>query len=236
MEITLELLEKTGHDNSWKYFVSAFNAIESMRLYRHLINDCLTKRKDNFIEILQGVKSISEQESKRFPPGDYIYVDGTLVRLTFMVDCFAQAFFQTARNCFDYIAQIVVDFYCLDKPGAVHKVDFSRLVECANRNKIAREDICSFVKRIAMDKLFVYLGDYNNTVKHNFIPTVKLAMNGSTLDVSGRIPAFSKAVGENINRSYEAVDVVEKMESIHQFTMDRLIELTGLIWPDRQEE
>lgn len=216
-----------GHEDTWKYFTSAYNGYEAMRAYRHLIKDCLNRKKANFESILKGEAEISEKEKYSFPPGDFIAVDGIDMSLRFLVSVYMQSFFQFGRNCFDYIAQIIVAFFCQDI--GVRRIDFGVL---ANRkDSIADERVREYIENIVASDEYKYLRDYNNTVKHNYDPGVSISVKTDNMDMIGKMPSFEKD-----SRPYEAADMDEQMKKIHKFAVEAYGKLIKLIWPEKADE
>lgn len=216
-----------GHEDTWKYFVSAYNGYEAMRAYRHLIKDCLDRKKSNFEKIIKGKAKISEKEMHSFPPGDYIEVDGINMSLRFLVSIYTQSFFQIGRNCFDYIAQIIADFYC--QGVDFYHVDF--VAVSRKKDSITDEHVRIYIENVETSEEYKYLCDYNNTVKHNYDLGLSISMKTDTLDMIGEIPSFEKD-----SRSYDAADMDEQMKKIHEFTVDKFGDLLKLIWPEKAAE
>ena len=227
MRIDKDEVIDSGHPDTWKYFTSIYNGYEAMRAYRHLIKDCLDRKKANFESIIRGEADIAEKEKYSFPPGDYIAVDGINMSLRFLVNIYTQSFFQFGRNCFDYIAHIIKEFYC--QGANFYHVDFGVIVK--NKDDITDERVRKYIENIASSEEYKYLCDYNNTVKHNYDPGVSISVKTDNLDMIGKIPPFEKD-----SRTYGAEDMDEQMKKIHQLTVDAYGDLLKLIWPEKASE
>ena len=213
-----------GHEGTWKYFISAYNAYEAMRAYRHLIKECLDRKKTNLESIIKGESEIGESEKYSFPPGDLISIDGLNVSLRFLVSIYAQSFFQFGRNSLDYIAQIIAEFYCQDIN--MGQVDFGAIAR--KKDSISNESVKSYITSIMTADEYKYLRDYNNTVKHNYDPGVSISVKTDSLDMIGKIPSFEKD-----SKSYGAAEMDEQMKKIHQFVVNAYGDLLKLIWPEK---
>ena len=220
-------LEKIGHEDSWKFFVSLYNGTEALRVYRHTIKYCLNLKKKNLEEIIKGERKMSEKERRSFPPGDFVEIDGINMSLRFLVSIQAKDFFQTARNCFDYIAQIINDVFEVGRN--VERVDFASI----NRANISNENVKNYIEEISKSDTYEYLCDYSNTVKHNYDPGVSIMVNTEELVFSGTIPAFSKTIGTDIVHYHEIKNLDDQLTKVHQFVIDKFGELLGLIWPEQ---
>ena len=227
MKIDKADVVKAGHEDTWKYFISAYNGYEAMRAYRHLIKDCLDRKKANFESIIKGEAEISENEQYSFPPGDFVTVDGINISLRFLVSIYAQSFFQLGRNCFDYIAQIIAAFYC--QGINFYYIDFGAVSK--KKDGITDEHVRKFIEDIVASEEYKYLCDYNNTVKHNYDPGVSISLKTDSLDMIGKMPSFEKD-----SRPYDAMDMDEQTKKIHQFAVDKYGELMKLIWPEKVVE
>lgn len=231
MKISKSELKKIGKEKIWKYLTSAYNAVESMRAYRHLINECLNKKQSNFEDIIQGKLPLLEKERCSFPPGDFINIDGIDMSLHFLVSMFTQAFFQSGRNCLDYFAQIIVEFY--DLKNLTYNVDFGTL---ANRMcSINQDNVWGFVEKIVNAEEYKYLCDYNNLTKHNYDLGISLSVQTDNLEMIGKIPAFSKKIKRDTTRSHEGSDLNNQMKSIHKFIADSFEELSDVLFPWRED-
>ena len=149
MVVTFEDCKRIGHEEMWKYLASAKNALESMRLYRHAIKACISEKEDKFKSILAGETPMTERDRCSFPPGNNIWIDGICVNIDFMVCVFNQSFYQYARNCFDYMAQAIVEYERLrDK---IRLVDFDELAKYCRSN----DSVCkNFVVEIFSNKKY----------------------------------------------------------------------------------
>lgn len=212
------------HEETWKYFTSGYNGYEAMRAYRHLIKDCLDKKKANFDSIINGKAEISEKEKYSFPPGDFIAVDGINMSLSFLVSIYTQSFFQLGRNCFDYIAQIIAVFYC--QGINFYQIDFGAVAK--KKDSITDENIRRYIENIVASEEYQYLCDYNNIVKHNYDLSVYISVKSDNMDMIGKIPSFEKN-----SRFYNVADMDEQMKKIHKFVVDAYGDLLKLIWPDK---
>ena len=217
---------RTGHEDTWIYFISAYNAYEAMRAYRHLINECLNKKKANFENIIKGEAEIEENERYSFPPGDFVSVDGLNISLRFLVSIYTQSFFQFGRNSLDYIAQIIVKFYC--EGINIRHIDFGSVARI--KDGIPREDARKYIENIVSADEYKYLRDYNNTVKHNYDPGVSISVKTDSLDMIGKMPSFEKD-----SRSYGAAEMDDQMKKIHQFVVGAYGDLLKLIWPEKAD-
>lgn len=224
MKIDKADVVNAGHEDTWKYFISAYNGYEAMRAYRHLIKDCLDRKKANFESIIKGEAEISENEKYSFPPGDLIMVDGINMSLRFLVSIYIQSFFQLGRNCFDYIAQIIAAFYC--QGVSFYHVDFGAVAN--KKDRISDGSVRKYIENIETSDEYKYLCDYNNTVKHNYDPGVSILVKTDNLDMIGKMPSFEKD-----SRSYDVADMDEQMKKIHQFAVDAYGNLLKLIWPEK---
>lgn len=213
-----------GHKDAWKYFTSTFNGCMGMRAYRHLINDCLDKKKANFKSIINGEVQRSDKEKCSFAPGDYITVNGQKLSLRFLVSIYTQSFFQFGRNCFDYIAQIIVVFFC--KGICFRNVDFGTVVN--KKDNISDERVRKYIEDIVASDEYNYLCDYNNTLKHNYDPGVSISVNTDDLDMIGKMPSFEKN-----SRLYDATNMDEQMEKVYNFSVVAINDLLKLIWPEK---
>ncbi len=227
MKIDKADVVNVGHEDTWKYFTSVYSGYEAMRAYRHLIKDCLDRKKANFESIVKGEADILENEQCAFPPGDIITVDGIHMSLKFLVSIYAQSFFQLGRNCFDYIAQIIAAFYCQDIK--FYHIDFGAVAK--KKDCITDELVRKYIEDIETSEEYKYLCDYNNTVKHNYDPGVSIFVKTDNWDMIGKMPSFDKG-----SRSYDAVDMDEQMKKIHQFVVGKYGEMLNLIWPEKADE
>ncbi len=232
MKIDKNDVINAGHEETWIYFTSAYNAYEAMRAYRHLIKECLDRKKANFENIIKGETEISEKEKMSFPPGDFVTVDGINVSLRFLVSIYTQSFFQAGRNCLDYLSQIIGIFFCQDT--GFYNIDFCAVIK--RKDSIRREDVRAFIEKINTSEYYKYLCDYNNTVKHNYDPGVPIYVQTNNLDMIGKMPAFSKDVKKDEVRNHDAKDMDEQMKNIHQFVVDAYGDLLKLIWPEKAAE
>ena len=231
MEIAKYDLIKINHEEAWKYFISVYNAVESMRAYRHIINECLNKKRDNFDRILNGELEIPDSEKKTFPPGNLVRIDGINMSISFLVSQFVHNFFQASRNCFDYMAQIIAVFFCGDLN--LKNVDMSKVIK--KLDYIKNEDVKQLLNNVSSSEIYQYLCDYNNTVKHNYDMGLLFSVKADTLEPIGKIPAFEKDL-KDTTHSYPVKDIVEQMKIVHQYTNDTFGELIGLIWPEKTKE
>ncbi|MCR5727516.1 MAG: hypothetical protein K6G24_08625 [Lachnospiraceae bacterium] len=199
-----------GHEDAWKYFTSAYNGYEAMRAYRHMIKDCLDRKKANFESIRKGEAEISEKEKYSFPPGDFIKIDGINMSLSFLVSVYTQSFFQFGRNCFDYIAQIITVFYC--QGINFYHVDFGAVAN--KKDSITDEHVRKYIEDIITSEEYKYFCDYNNTVKHSYALYVSIYMKVSNMDLIGKIPSFEKD-----SRLYNVADIDEKLKKNHQILL-----------------
>lgn len=224
MVIDREDLVTIGHEETWKYFVSTYNSVEAMRAYRHIITECLTRKKDNFENIIRGNMSIPEQERKTFPPGDLVSINGINMSLHFLINQFTQSFFQAGRNSFDYMSHIISDIYCSDL--ALKNVDFGLI----NRKyaQISNSAVKHYVDEISSSDIYAYICDYNNTIKHNYDMGISISVNANGLDMIGSIPPFDKN-----NNQYNSEELIQQMKKTHQFVIDEFGNLLRLIWPER---
>ena len=231
MEISKNDLIRIDHEEAWKYFISAYNAVESMRAYRHIINECLNKKMDNFNKILKGEMEIPDSERTTFPPGNLIRIDDINMSISFLVSQFVHDFFQASRNCFDYMAQIIANVFCGDLN--LRNVDMSKVIKKVDY--IDNEDVKQLLNNVSNSETYQYLCDYNNTIKHNYDMGILFSIKADTLEPIGKIPAFEKDL-KDTTHSYPVKDIVEQMIIVHQYTNDTIGELISLVWPEKIKE
>ncbi len=229
MEISKSDFVSINHEEAWLFFYSAFNSIESMRAYRHIINECMCRRKSNFESILRGEMEIPDSERKSFPPGNLIEIDGVNISISFLLTRFTQDFFQAARNSFDYMSQVIASLYCTELN--LKKPDMSLLMDVSK--KITVNEIRTFLDSISSSDTYKYMCDYNNVVKHNYDLGLSLSIRADSLDTIGKIPAFSKGSRGEIH-SYEEKELIDQMRITHQFAIDCFGEIIGIIWPEKK--
>lgn len=162
-----------------------------------------------------------------FPPGDFITIDGFNMSLRFLVSIYTQSFFQFGRNCFDYFAQIIAEFFC--RGISFYQIDFGEVAK--KKDSIPNERVRNYIEVILASEEYKYLRDYNNTVKHNYDPGVSISVKTDNLEMIGKMPSFDKN-----SRSYDAADIDEQMKKIYQFSVDAYGDLLKRIWPEKADE
>lgn len=223
MRIEKAHLIELGLSDTWQYFVSAFNATEALRVYRLIEEELLKKKSDNFKDIVNGIKELPEVERKAFPPGDFCPIGEVNVSLSFLYNLNTGNFFQAASNFFDYLSQIINLVY-LDESKRIDKVDFGKLIR--KKDSISSSGIVTLITDIAESENYQFICDYNNTVKHNHGINTTIYTSCETLEMSGKVAAFSKEI-QGIERKHDSAVTSEKMKEAHQFVSDAFESFTN---------
>lgn len=226
MTISKKELEILGYGDTWEFFISAYNAIESIDAYMLLIKHLLTQKENSFKEVLSGKRIIRDDEKKMFPPGDWLNIEGTNVSISFFITHLGEAFFQMGQNFFDYIAQIVAAIYI--KGLKPERVDF-RKIESKKRT-LENKDIEDLISGVSKSSVFQYIQDYSNTIKHNHEIQIGFWWNTDTLQLSSKIPSFTKRVSDDETHEYIETDMISKMEESKSFITQTFVQLVSIVF------
>lgn len=228
MTIDKKWLEEHKHIDSWKYLISAYNVANALKVYKE-INECLLKKKkENFEDILNGKKEIDEREKNSFPPGDFIDIGDLKVGMHFLLELNTENFFQSARNYFDYISHILVDFYLPSLKQ--RRVDFDFVA----KQNISEAAAKQFILDIANSQEYKYICDYNNQTKHNCEIGVSLSWEVDTLDIHGKIPEFDKKVSATDTNHHDCEKLSELFDEIFRYVSSNFEKLIALIHPQSE--
>jgi len=214
MQINKDELEKLGHGRAWQFFLSVHNAVNAMDIYKLYTIHYLKLKRGNLVDIIEGNVEIREEEKLSFPPGDWLEIEGCNISLAFLVWLNTYNFFQSSRNCFDYMAQIIAEFFPNDKLGLI---DFGEIAK--KMDSFENEALKGWINNVNMSDLYKYIDDYCNTVKHNqYLPT-RITVQTSDLEMTGYMQAFKKQVKDDVH-VYEETEITEQMNSVRKFTVE----------------
>ena len=215
MQIRRSELIEQNHGNIWKYLLSIENGLSAMHIYKIEALHYIKQKQDNFNDIIKGKAEMNEEEKRNSFPGDFCEIDNTKISLSFLVWLNTQNFIQTSRNCFDYLAQIIFDYY----PNITNKkIDFGVIKE--NKNKISDERVVEWISNIENSECFNYINDFSNILKHNHDIPTSISLKTSNLEMVCYIPKFEK--DDNIHFRTE---LNNKMTEIFNFTFNSYKEL-----------
>lgn len=213
MKLNREILRKTEYKQTETYFISMHNAYSAMFVYRALVRYYLEMKEDNFRKIIEGTMDIPENERHYYPPGDLLRVNETDISLRFLIELQAKNFFIEAHNFFDYMAHIIVAFFCGNIEFRL--IDFSAIDK--KKSEIQQPDVKELIEYISNFATYSYIRDFSNTVKHNRGIGVTIYTNNETLSMNATVQAFSKRINSRVN-SYPECDLEQKMKEVHSFT------------------
>lgn len=219
MTISKEELAKHNHENVWQYIISVGNGLSAMQIYKLEAMHYLKCKQNNFIDVVKGRTKIRDDEKNMFPPGDYHEIDGVNVSLTFLVWLNAQNLIHTGRNCFDYMAQIIFDYF----PNITkRKIDFGTIYN--NKDKISDNRVVEWLIEIEGSDCFKYINDFSNTIKHNHDISPSISIKTSDLEIMCYIPNFEKE-----NRIHSKNEYSSKLDEVYKFTADSYNRLLPLL-------
>ena len=217
MKISKDTLRRIGKEYTWKHIISVFNACDALRVYRMTFIYLLEQKNHNFKEIVLENKTIPKEEKRHFPVGDYIQIGEVSVGIQFLLSLNVMNFFQTARNCFDYVSHVINEIN-IDNGFRINMVDFDKLYK--RNDRITNDQLRDIVRETVRSDAYKYITDYNNTTKHNFDIGVRESVEVATLNISSKIPAFSKEQRNGNIHEYDTQDTIEKLEETYQFVTD----------------
>lgn len=209
-------LKKIGKEDAWKYFTSIFNVMDAAKYYRFMTKLLLEEKTHENLAIVKGDKEIPEEEKYHFPMGDLRPMGDIYVSRHFLIGLCVKNFFQYARNAYDYVSQIINEILICDEER-ISNVDFAVLNRTSNIAKIECQEVVNWLGEIFESEQYIYINDYSNQTKHNYDIGIREVVDTSTLDISCKIPGFTKC------RVYESFDGLEKLQELHQFVADSLV-------------
>ncbi len=220
MQVSNAALKSQGHEKTWRCILSIENGLSAMYVYKLQALQYLSQKRTNFLDIIEGRSEIEENEKKTFPPGDWIDISGTKVSLSLLIWITVQNYIQASRNCFDYFAQIIIDYFpTLTKQS---RIDFGAIVKA--KSNLKNEKVYDWIESIEQSALFQYINDFSNLVKHNHDMPTSISIRTSDLKMVSYIPDFKKD-----DRSYSRSELETKMNEIYDFTVRAYNQLLLLV-------
>lgn len=215
-------LKRIGKEDTWKYFTSIFNVMDAAKYYRFMTKLLLDEKTQENIAIIKGDKEIPEEEKYHFPMGDLRPMGDINVSRHFLMGLCLKNFFQYTRNAYDYVSQIINEILICEEKRIVN-VDFEKINRAKNISMIGNQDLVNWLSEINGSEQYKYINDYSNQTKHNYDMGLRESVDTATLDISCKIPGFSKS------KEYEAFDGLEKMQELHKFVAESLVSFMEII-------
>ncbi len=122
------VLEEKGLIDAWKYTMSAKFAVVGIEVARNRAIELMNLKTENFINIVKGIRELTEDDEYTFPPGDVFEINGkktstidlyvdpagrkNAVKILFTVDLTVKYFNGTTYRHLDLIAVIDRSGYC----------------------------------------------------------------------------------------------------------------------------